>query len=549
MSSEHKKKHEHKKVTSLPPGVLPDGGLKSRIHGVPGSTPGCTAGAYAKTLDADGLPEVSVKSCFPDQYAAAKKWISEAHPKSLQLLLTAFGPEPTIADIVNKWLIRRVGRKCPEGTEEGRKDMEAFCVDAIKRLRKLPVCTMKLFRAVPWSAMGKCAPGLSEFEEETNIVWPTFSSLTKSEACAREMLKEEGGILFVVNSDQARDVTDVASVHQFEGEFMLEPNSVFTISSNKQEEKIFVVEMKQIPTTVRPILKESEDHKHHHHHESSRSNSADPSESTFSVPQSPVSLKGERSATIVTPVMRRVPSLSSTPLSRKNSLPMLGDSGNSMSSPGSPRFPRTSSRLAIPMSPHGPTKVLSKPAHRVRVNKCSTSMTVWSAAQAYIKVYSTKSRGKNYTVKAYTPDWASPEKREKKKEEEQKKEEEKKEEVNEEKKEEEKKEEEKKDKEGKEKEEEKEGKKGKKKKDKKKKKEKDSKPVVETHIDIPAGKDSEGGTPPVSPTSPGYGTMELYPKAAPTYIIDDRTVDWQTIGGIILNSTRGAPLMYMSLRP
>jgi len=35
----------------------------------------------------------------------------------------------------------------------------------------------------------------------------------------------------------------------------------------------------------------------------------------------------------------------------------------------------------------------------------------------------------------------------------------------------------------------------------------------------------DGSTPPVSPTTPGYGTLELYPQSAPTYIIDDRTVD------------------------
>jgi len=561
-SPDHKKKHEHKKKsTSLPPDMLPDGGLNSRIHGVPGSTPGCTAGAYAKTLDPENLPEISLKTCFPDHYALAKKWLGDVRPKSLQLLLTAFGPQPTVADIVNKWLIRRVGRKCIEGTEEGRKDMEAFCVDVIKRLRKLPTCSEKLYRAVPWSAMGKSAPGLSEFEEETNIVWPIFASLTKSESRSRDMLKTEGGILFVVTTDQARDVTDIASVHQDDGEFMLEPNSVFTITGNKQEDKIFVVEMKQNMPSMRPIMKEIEEHKHHHH-EAKRSASADPADSSLMIPVSPVSTKPERSATIVTPVMRRVPSMSATPITRKNSLTVLTEP-NSSSQPGSPRFARSSSRLAIGQSPRGPMRVLSKPAHRVQPGNLSNTMTMWSAARGYIKILSCNSRGSNHIVKSYTPSWASGEHKDIKKGEkdEEKKKSHEKEEEKEKKEKKEKKEEKEKEKEkGKEKEEtkeEKEGKKDKKdkKKDKKKKKEKEkgsdsesSKASGTEGTEKKTVSDDSKPSPPVSPTTAGYGTMELYPNQAPTYIIDDRTVDWQTIGGIVLNSTREAPVIFMSLK-
>jgi len=501
-SPDHKKKHEHrKKNTTLPPDVLPDGGLNSRIHGVPGSTPGCTAGAYAKSFDPTDLPEVSVKSCFPDHYANAKKWLTEVHPKSLQMLLTAYGPPPTIADIVNKWMIRRVGRKCIEGTEEGRKDLEAFCVDALKRLRRIPTCSMKLYRAVPWSAMGKLAPGLSEFEEETNIVWPTFTSLTKSESRARELFKTEGGILFVVETDQARDVTDVASVHQEDGEFMLEPNSCFTITANKQEEKVFVVEMKQNFPSPRPIMKEIEEHKHHRH----GSIRIDPSEPSSQLAECVTPTKGEGTTTIVTPVIRRTPSATTTPLGRNSSLSCLSDSSGS---PGSPRFARSSSRLAFPQSP---SKATPKPKHRVQVASFSNSMTMWSAARGYIKVLSTNGRGK--VVKSYVPRWASGEP----------KEEEKKEEKKEDKKE----SEEKKEEEVKEKKEKKEKKDKKDKKDKKKKKEKGGEGVV-TPLSLDLEKKSgsdDGSTPPVSPTTPGYGTLELYPQSAPTYIIDDRTVD------------------------
>jgi len=537
--SEHKKKHDHKKKgATLPPGVFPDGGLNSRMHGVPGSTPGCTAGAYAKTLDPENLPDITLKTCFPDQFLVAKKWISDVRPKSLQLLLTGFEPAPTIADVVNKWLIRRVGRKCIEGTEEGRKDMEAFCVDVLKRLRKLPTCFIKLYRAVPWSAMGKSAPGLAEFEEETNIVWPTFTSLTKSESRARELFKDEGGILFVVTTDQAHDVTEIASVHQEEGEFMLEPNSCFTITQNKQEDKVFVVEMKQV-ASMRPIMKEIEDRKHHHRHESGRSSSADPSDS-FQAPNSPVQNKTERSATIVTPVLRRVPSLTNSPNARKNSLSVL-DSNSSLSTPNSPRaFPRSSSRLTVLQSPRGPARMLNRPAHRVQLSNHQTSMTMWSAARGYIKVLSCNSRG--HPVKAFTPDWASGKPKEKPKEE-----------TDEGSKEEEPKEEKEGDKDDHD--DEKEGKKDKKKKDKKKKK--DSDPAtsqgnsfddLSISVEVEDRGDYDDSTrPPVSPTTPGYGTMALYPNAAPDYIIDDRTVDWQTLGGIILHSTRDAPIYVMSL--
>jgi len=538
-SSEHKKKHEHrKKNTTLPPDVFPDGGLNSRIHGVPGSTPGCTAGAYAKSLVPEDLPELSIKTCFPDQYAAAKKWITEVRPKSLQLFLTAFGSGPTIADVVNKWLIRRVGRKCIEGTEEGRKDMEAFCVDVLKRLRKLPTCSMKLFRGVPWSAMGKSAPGLSEFEEETNIVWPTFSSLTKSETRARELLKTEGGILFVVQTDQARDVTEIASVHQADGEFMLEPNSCFTISANKDEEKIFVVEMTQLFPSVRPIMKEIE----HHRHDSTRSLSADPSDPSFQMPLSPT--KMERSATVVTPVLRRAPSATNSPLGRKNSLNVIGDFSYSSSTPGSPRFGRSSSRLAISQSPYKGGRT-----HRVQRNNLTNAMTMWSAARGYIRVLSSKSREGKHTVKPYSPPWASPDYREKKEKEEKERKE--REEKEKEEKEKEKKEKEKKEKEeGKDDDDEKGKSKKDKKKDKKKKKGKGKDKVEEINTAALANDNANDDwlTPPVSPTTPGYGTMELYPESAPTYIIDDRTVDWQTLGGVILHSTRGTPLMVMTLK-
>jgi len=356
--------------------------------------------------------------------------------------------------------------------------------------------------------------------------------LTKSESRARELFKTEGGILFIVETDQARDVTDVASVHQEDGEFMLEPNSCFTITANKQEEKVFVVEMKQNFPPVRPIMKTVVEHKSHHRHDSLRS---DASEASSQLAQPITPTKGERSATVVTPVLRLTPSATNTPLGRKNSLPVLGDGG---SAPGSPRFTRSSSRLAFPQSP---SKSTPKPRHRIQVSNHQTTMTMWSAARGYIKVLSTQSRGK--TVKSYVPRWASGEpKEEEKKEDEEKKEGEEKKAPSEEKK------------EGKESSKDKKEKKEKKK-DKKKKKEKGGEGAEATStmfVDVTkvskSDSDGSGLSPPVSPTTPGYGSLELYPNSAPTYIIDDRTVDFETLGGIILHSTRGTPLHVMSLK-
>ena len=78
--------------------------------------------------------------------------------------------------------------------------MASFAAEAIKCLRSLPTLpeATKLYRAVPWKAMGKLAPGMSEFCEESNIVWPTFTSLIRSEKRARELLKDEGGFWYVI---------------------------------------------------------------------------------------------------------------------------------------------------------------------------------------------------------------------------------------------------------------------------------------------------------------------------------------------------------------
>jgi len=514
--SDHKKKHDHKKASTsfLPPDMVADGGFTTRIQGVPGSTPGCTAGAYARPLGEGELPEVNVKTCFPDHYTLGKKWFTEAHPKSLQMILTGFGPSPSIADMVNKWLIRRVSRKCAEGTEEGRKDMEAFCVDAVKRLRKIPTSTMVLYRACPWSAMGNSAPGLSELEEECDVVWPTFASLTKSEKRARQMFKNEGGILFVVNTDQARDVSDIAAVQNEGGEYMLEPNSCFTIKENKQEDKVFVVKMQQNYPSLRPILKEVADsHKHGHHN---RTDSGSERKSTFEVAQPTMQPRSGDGATIITPVVRRAPSMPSSPLTRKSSLNWAAD-GNTINVPSSPLgFARSSSRVMAAPSPFG-KRTPSRPTHRTQANMHSAgAMTMWSAACGYIKVYSCAARGKNHTVKSITPEWAT-EKKEKKEEDKEKKKKDKKD------------------------------KKDKKKKDKEKEKEKD-KDSGSASASASALPGDDFSSPPTSPSSVGPDAMVLCPTSAPTYIINESAEDWETLGGIILNMPRSSPRMVMSLR-
>lgn len=513
------------KDVTPPPEVAKDGGLSSRIFGVPGSTPGCTAGAYSRPFDSTELPDISFKTCFPDHYTLAKKWFTDEHPKSLQLLLTSFGPAPSIADVVNKWLIRRVGRKCAEGTEEGRKDMEAFCVDAVKRLRKLPTSTMTLYRPVPWSAMGKSAPGLSEFEEEFNIVWPTFTSLTRNVKYAKELFKEEGGILFVVTTDQARDVTDASLAPTDNGEYMLEPNSCFTITKNENQGKLFVVEMKQNYPSLRPILSEAASKpEHHHSHPATIEKKSDSISQSFS--QGSGTRAGDN-ATVVTPVLRRAPSASSTPLK--------GKSGVFGSGSLSARLPTSPSRFMTPTK-----KTPMRVAHRTEANIHQPAvMTMWSAGCGYLRILSCSARGRN--VKPFTPKWASKDKEEKKEEstEEGKKEE---------------KEEGKESKEGKEG---KEGKKKKKEKKHKKKKDKEASETSETAEQPAVTPVDTAAVPSVSapdeevhtPTSaPGYGTMALYPNAAPTYIIDETSMDWRSIGGIIFNTSKPSPKMVISLK-
>ena len=448
-SKEHKKRHEHHRdkgssgaaaPVTQPPEPSIDGGFASRIQGVPGSTPGCTAGAYATPLEPDDLPSVSVKKCFPDHYALGRRWIADFRPKSLQLLLVKFGPAPSIADIMNQWLIRRVGRKCAEGTEEGRKDMAAFAVDAIKRLRKLPPCKVTLYRAVPWSAMGKSAPGEAEFCEDCNIVWPVFATLTKSEARARELLREEGGFLYVVEASQARDVTALAPVRSGEVEYMLEPNSEFTITLNERQDRVFVVGMRQNFPSTRPIMRDVELHKHRHRHVPSDAADATgtPTAHTLTqppaLPQQPLNPATAGTDTglprsprptaasvagigVITPTKWSTPSASPLPGSRASaaalpglqfpSSPSTTGIASSSASAGSSSPSRFGSRLSM-VSPRSTGRWAQRPVHRVQVTPQRSPMTItmWSAARAYVKVFSCRVRDQSKVLHPEKPAWA-----------------------------------------------------------------------------------------------------------------------------------------------
>jgi len=405
-----KKKHvsrSRKACASAPPGSSKnDGGLDSRMFGVPGSTPGCTAGAYATELDPDNVGEPNFASCFPEHAELAKDWLaSNSSALSLSLLMAKFGPEPSVMDQMNKWLIRRVGRKCTEGSEEGRKDMASFAVEAIKNLRSLPVMpeATKLYRAVPWKAMGKLAPGMSEFCEESNIVWPTFTSLVKSEERARSLLKGEGGFLYVIEANQARDVTAIAPVQSGADEIMLEPNSQFVITSNENDGNIFIVGMKQEFPSLRPIMKEVDVHKHHHHHHRRSSTS---SSSQFTDPISPVSPTITTSVHVsenkpLSVIVKAPPSPSPS---------SFAASGRMFSSQVSMRS--SGSRLSLPSFKSSRRSSFQgiRPAHRANAALKSDAMTMWSAGKGYLQVHSVNFRDKSKVFKLKkNPKWADPE--------------------------------------------------------------------------------------------------------------------------------------------
>ena len=529
-TKDRKKKHDHehkkKKASAAapPPELSVDGGFESRIHGVPGSTPGCTAGAYAMPLSPEGLPEITLKTCFPEHYAAAKKWLSECKPKSLALLVTKFGPSPSVADTVNKWLIRRVGRKCAEGTEEGRADMAAFALDAVRRLRKLPACSATLYRAVPWRSMGKSAPGTSEFCEESNIVWPTFTSLTKNEARAREMLKDEGGFLYIVQATQARDVSAVAPFPPSEPEYMLEPNSEFTITFNEQQDNVFVVGMQQNHPSMRPIAGDIDLHSHRHRRASVAVDGEAPPPPPLP-PTSPATATATGTATgtstgtgtatgatpQVSPLVRRPPVASPT------TAPRTGSVSAAFGLPGStPTTPLSSStrayRLSLPTTPRAPKRLAPRPVRRVQTTMHSPmTITMWSAARAYVKVLSAHERGR-VVARPEKPEWtAAPAPAS------------------------------------------------------------TAAPEAEAGAEVPAVEavaeaaveaPAEEGAAAVEPgtewraavappqqqqNAPGYGTMLLYPNAAPSAIVDKTAQDFVSLGGVVLNRKRINQAMVMSL--
>jgi len=503
----HSSRKDHRTVPSAPPGSTKgDGGLDARMFGVPGSTPGCTAGAYATEIDPDNLPEIDFASCFPEHAESGKEWLaSNQGVLTLSLLLSKWGPEPCIMDRLNKWLIRRVGRKCAEGTEEGRKDLAAFAAEAIKDLRMLPALpeATKLYRAVPWKAMGKLAPGLSEFEEESNIVWPTFTSLVKSEKRARDLLKDEGGFLYVVEASQARDVTALAPVQSGADEIMLEPNSQFVITSNENQGKIFVVCMKQEFPSLRPIMKEVDLTRRHHHHHHRHTRAGSVTTPVSPVPSLPNPFDGPsvviNDSQRATPVIVKAPpspAVFATP-QKRGSVSIAGGSGM-----------RTSqSRLSLPSfynSRRGSIRQLDvKPIHRSHASLKSDAMTMWSAGKGYLSIKSVACRDKSKVLKLKKqPDWVtakpaladeagpsgdneatdvsvSPE------------------------------------------------------------------PAVRLKVPVLAADESESESPALSSGSdstddllvglcadPGYGTMILYPNAAPTYIVGVGSADFRIIAGV-----------------
>jgi len=404
----HSSRKDHRSVASAPPGSTKgEGGLDSRMFGIPGSTPGCTAGAYATPIEPDDLPDIDFASCFPEHNEVGKEWFAANQGVlTLSIILAKFGPEPCMMDRINKWLLRRVGRKCADGTEEGRKDMAAVVADAIKDLRSLPPITeaTKLYRAVPWKAMGKLAPGVSEFEEENNIVWPTFTSLVTSEKRARDLLKDEGGFLYVIEATQARDVTALVPVQSGADEIMLEPNSQFVITGNSNEDKVFVVSMKQQFPSLRPIMKEvdlSRKH-HHHHHRHNRAGSISSAASPAPVmPESPsivFSGDGQRS----TPVIVKAPpspAIFATPMKR-----------GSLSLPGS-GLRQGGSRVNLASfcgSRRGSIRTDTRPKHRTHAALKSDGMTMWSAGKGYLTVKSVACREKAKVFKLKKqPDWVN----------------------------------------------------------------------------------------------------------------------------------------------
>jgi len=226
---------------------------------------------------------------------------------------------------------------------------------------------------------------------------------------------------------------------------------------------------------------------------------------------------------------------------RRSSFGGIGD-GNT---PSSPAMSRATSQLKMgSSSPFTVRRTPLRSSHRTEANiHQPMAMTMWSAGCGYLKVLSCSARGKS--VKQVVPDWANPSK--KKKEHKEKKE--KKEDGEEEK--DEKKEGKPEDKETEEKDkkkEGKEGKEGKKKKDKKKKDKKKEKKAAAAAVEEENAAAPPSPSSPVSPSTPGFGTMVLCPKAAPNYIIYENSADWLSLGGIVLNNTRNAPILVMSLK-
>jgi len=410
----HASRKGHRLVATAPPGATKgEGGLDARMFGVPGSTPGCTAGAYATEIDPDNLPEVDFAACFPDLAEAGKDWLAANQGVlTLSLLMSKWGPEPCVMDRVNKWLIRRVGRKCAEGTEEGRKDMAALAADAIKDLRALPVVTeaTKLYRAVPWKAMGKLAPGLSEFEEESNIVWPTFTSLVKSEKRARDLLKDEGGFLYVIEATQARDVTALAPVQSGADEIMLEPNSQFVITSNENQGKIFVVGMKQEFPSLRPIMKEVDLTRKHHHHHHRHTRAGSVTALVSPVPALPSTAESPTSV-VVGDSQRATPVIVKAPPSP--AVFATGSKRGSISINNTQVGMRpSSSRLSLPSfygSRRGSIRQPDmRPIHRSHAALKTDVMTMWSAGKGYLSIKSVACRDKNKVLKLKKqPDWVT----------------------------------------------------------------------------------------------------------------------------------------------
>jgi len=257
---EHTKKNKYAAAfSSLPSGLsCSRDDFALRMANVPGSSPGCTAGAYSNpyTLaDAQGDSDVgaALSEALPSiDSQKLRDWASD-NVSSPLVLLGCAGKDKSVWAAVNAHLVKRVRRKDDSLAAQRMGTFVCDCVSALRSVPTFPKTT--LYRAVPNSAMGYDAPSRDEFGEDCNIVWPVFSALTPDEKAARSVLSE-GGFLFQIETERARDVASFVEGCKSGEEFWLEPNAEFLITSSGADSSnsaIFVVQCKQNWPSARPI--------------------------------------------------------------------------------------------------------------------------------------------------------------------------------------------------------------------------------------------------------------------------------------------------------